>query len=220
MKEKTITQLKLGVLGGGQLGKMLSIAAAPLSIDIELMESETGMLEKGVACKRHFGDLSDYNQVLEFGKTKDIVTIEKEDVNVEALRALKESGIKVCPDPESLAIIQDKYKQKCFYKENGFATPKFYNISKTALIEKVLKGEQSLPFVLKHRTSGYDGKGVAIIRTKEDLDPLPEKDYMVEVFVKIQKELSVIGARNAKGQIELYEVTEPFADPSGFLMTS
>jgi 5-(carboxyamino)imidazole ribonucleotide synthase len=219
MRNKEITNIKSGVLGAGQLGKMLSVAAAPWSIDIELMDHEKSALDKGVACNIHYGDVKDYDQVVEFGKDKDIVTVEKEDVNVDALQTLKESGVKVCPDPESLRIIQDKYKQKQFYKENDFNTPAFYNINKNDLIAKINANEQSLPFVLKFRTCGYDGKGVLIIRDVKELEPLDNIDYLVEDFIDIKKELSIIAARNGNGEVVLYDISEPVAS-DGFLMKS
>jgi len=148
------------------------------------------------------------------------LTIEIEKVNIEALQKLKDSGVKVCPDPASLRIIQDKLEQKMFYKERGFETTEFYNANIPDLLKKIKSGDQSFPFVLKFRKDGYDGKGVMIIREEADLANLPDQDYLIEEFVDIQKEISVIAARNANGEIQCFDITEPVADSSGFLMTS
>lgn len=206
---------KVGILGGGQLGKMLSTAAAPWSLSLKMLD-QTPETEGNSQVFR--GNPTNYDDVMEFGKDKDIVTIEKEDVNTDALIQLQKDGVEVYPKPESLKIIQDKYIQKCFYRDNNFKTSGFYNIEKNELIEKVQSGEQKFPFILKHRTAGYDGKGVALIKDIKELDELSDGDYLVEELINIKQELSIIVARNTKGEMACYDAIGIETSKEGFLM--
>ena len=215
---KSSLDMKIGVLGGGQLGKMILTAAAPLSLNISIMENASVSPASPYVKKYVKGDLLNYEDVIAFGSDKDVLTIEIENVNVDALKALEERGVQVHPFPKSLEIIQDKGLQKQFYDDNGFKTAKFECLTKERLVNKIDSEEIKFPFVLKTRRAGYDGNGVAVIRTLNDLDDYPEASYLIEEKVDLKVELSVIAARNKKGEIKVYDVVEVGTVQGSFLM--
>ena len=185
----------IGILGFGQLGKMLLQAADKWSLKIKVLES--------------VADLRNYDAVYQFGKDCDVVTIEVEDVNVEALFALQEKGVKVHPNPAALQLIKDKGLQKSFFAKKGVPTSNFVVFpSKSELLQAVNEGKVHLPFVQKRTTGGYDGKGVQVLRKAEDLLLLFEGPSVVEDLVAIDKEIAVIVARNEQNQVVVYEPVE------------
>lgn len=198
--------MKIGILGGGQLGRMLIQNA--LKYDDEWYTLDPA---KDAPCANisYFtqGDFNDYRTVLEFGKDKDVVSIEIEHINVEALSELENQGVKVMPSPAIIKIIQQKILQKEFYKQNGIPTPDFQNIQNKSELNL------PLPFVQKMNTGGYDGKGVQILRTEDDLKKLWDAPSVIESLVDIDKELSVIVAKNEDGEVKTFPVTEMVADP-------
>ncbi|MCH2197473.1 MAG: 5-(carboxyamino)imidazole ribonucleotide synthase [Flavobacteriales bacterium] len=199
---------KLGILGGGQLGRMLIQEAASLDVQIHVLDPTPDAPCAELANSFTCGEFRDYDTVMKFGADKDLITIEIEDVNTQALKDLQAQGLKVCPDPTHLEIIKDKGIQKQFYADHNIATSDF------RLIEsgKELTADD-LPCVLKARTGGYDGKGVAVLRSADDLAKAFDGPCVVEDLVDIEKELSVIIARNEQGETKAFPVVELVFDP-------
>lgn len=208
---------KIGILGGGQLGKMLCQAGSRLGLNLHVMEKDESFPAWEVCANFVKGDITAYDDVLEFGKNMDIITIEIENVNVEALETLEKMGKKVYPSPSSLNIIRDKGKQKIFYEGMGFPTSEFtvYK-SKEAIRNDIDAGVLAFPFVQKLRTEGYDGRGVQVVRSTSD--PLFESESIVESLVDINKEIAVIVARNPSGQCVTYPVVEMNFHPEANLV--
>ena len=200
---------KLGILGGGQLGKMMLYNTRKFDINTSVLDPNNEGPSR-LACN-HFvqGDLMDFETVFNFGKKVDTLTIEIENVNVEALKALEKEGVKVYPDSKTLATIQNKAEQKRFYIKHQLPTAAFkaYN-NKSTLEKAVSENVQSLPFVWKSARFGYDGNGVKIIRKHSDLDQLPNGECIAEDLIPFKNELAVIVARNPKGEIKSYPVVE------------
>lgn len=196
----------LGILGGGQLGKMLLHAAQPWDIQTRVLDPDPEAPCKHLCHYFETGNLMDYDTVYRFGKACDVLTIEIEHVNTDALKQLKAEGITVHPDPDALAIIQDKGKQKIFFKHQGIPTSDFGLYQHAEHVkETVAQGLIRYPFVQKTRTAGYDGKGVSIIHNENDLSKLLDGPCIVEDYVPLQGELAVIVARNEQGEVVCYE---------------
>ena len=208
--------LRIGVLGGGQLGLMMIQASVDLDLRVEVMDPS----EKAPCAKftHRFvtGDLNDAEAVYQFGKELDIVTIEIEHVSVEGLRKLEQSGVKVIPKPDHIALIQDKGLQKQFFDDKNIPTSDFILIEAGGNISSL-----GLPIVQKLRTGGYDGRGVQILKTPADI---VEKGFseacVLEKAVDIDKELGVIVARNSSGQTSIFPVVESVFDPKVNLVSS
>jgi 5-(carboxyamino)imidazole ribonucleotide synthase len=215
---------KIGVLGGGQLGKMLLEAAVPLSLDVSILDKQKDFPAGPHTNKFTEGDFTNYDDVVAFGRDKDIVTIEIEAVNEDALRTLEAQGVKVYPQPAALKIIKDKGIQKQFYQDNGFATSKFKLFDNSEAIKTaILDGKITIPFVQKSRKDGYDGKGVFVVKSISDLANLLPGPALVEDLVDINKELAVIVSRNPDGEVKCFPVVEmefhPVANLVEFLFT-
>jgi 5-(carboxyamino)imidazole ribonucleotide synthase len=208
--------LRIGVLGGGQLGLMMIQAAVDLDLRVEVMDPS----EKAPCAKftHRFitGDLNDAKSVYQFGKNLDIITIEIEHVSVEGLRKLEKSGVKIIPKPDHIALIQDKGLQKQFFEDNNIPTSDFILIEAGGNISSL-----GLPIVQKLRTGGYDGRGVQILKTTADIveKGFPEASVL-EKAVDIDKELGVIVARNSSGQTSIFPVVESVFDPKVNLVSS
>ena len=203
------TDFTLGILGGGQLGKML--LSETLKYDIRtIVLDPSAEAPARFGCHAFFqGDLMDYDTVYQFGKEADLLTFEIENVNVDALERLEQEGVKVYPTPASLRIIQDKGAQKAFYKAHGIPTaPCEAFDSPTLLAAAVAEGRWTYPFVWKSTRFGYDGNGVKIVRNLQDLHALPEGPCIAEQCAQIDKELAVIVARSPKGEVVTYPVVE------------
>ena len=200
---------KLGILGGGQLGKMMLYNTRKFDINTSVLDPNNEAPSR-LACN-HFvqGDLMDFETVFNFGKKVDTLTIEIENVNVEALKALEKEGVKVYPDSKTLATIQNKAEQKRFYTKHQLPTAAFkaYN-NKSTLEKAVSENVQSLPFVWKSTRFGYDGNGVKIIRKHSDIDQLPNGECIAEDLIPFKNELAVIVARNPNGEVKSYPVVE------------
>ncbi len=200
---------KIGILGGGQLGKMLCQAASPLHLDMYILEKNESFPAFPSAPNYRLGDFTDYDDVMKFGKEVDILSIEIEKVNLEALVELETEEKTVIPSSDVVRVIRDKGLQKNFYKDNGFPTSAFSLYEdKQAVWRAILHGEIEYPFVQKARRDGYDGRGVAIIRNENDLPELMNTACVVEDLVDIEKELSVIVARNREGDITTFPMVE------------
>ena len=203
------SQHKVGILGGGQLGKMLLYTTRKFDIQTYVLDPNPEAPSK-IACDAFFvGDLMDYETVFEFGKKVDTLTIEIENVNVSALRALEHEGVNVYPAADTLAIIQNKAKQKLFYSEHGLPTASFTRYTNSEELTTAIENEaQTLPFVWKSAQFGYDGKGVKVIRTLSDMKALPNVECIAEDLVPFKKELAVTVARSPQGEIRAYPVVE------------
>lgn len=203
------SNFKLGILGGGQLGKMILYETRKFDIRTHVLDPSAEAPCR-IACN-HFqqGDLLDFDTVVNFGRQVDLLTFEIESVNVDALEQLEEEGKKVYPSSKTLRKIQDKAVQKEFYARNTIPTAPFQRFrTKEDLMGAVDKGTLQLPFVWKSATGGYDGKGVAVIRKQEDLNDLPGTSCIAEDLVPFKNELAVIVARNPSGEVRTYPVVE------------
>ncbi len=201
---------KIGILGGGQLGKMLALAAANRDLPIWSLDKSKDFPAGPFSTKFIEGDFKNYNDVYNFGKQVDVLTIEIEHVNVDALLQLEKEGVKIHPSPRALNIIKDKGLQKQFYKDNDLPTSDFtFYDGAEAIRTAVESGDLSLPFVQKSRGGGYDGKGVAVIKTQSDLaEKLLPVPSITEPLVDIDKELAVVAARNEDGEIKTFPTVE------------
>src|SRR5690554_2907436 len=196
---------KLGVLGGGQLGRMLIQSAMNYDIHVYVMDSSKTAPSAKLAYEFTEGNIQSYEDVIAFGKDKDVITVEIEHVNVDALEELESRGIKVFPQPKILRLIQDKGHQKEFYKANHIPTAPFYLINEKTEVERFA---DQLPFVQKMRKGGYDGKGVITIHSTADFSSAFEGPSLIEKKVNFKKELSVLVARNEHGEIKTFPVVE------------
>ena len=203
------SQHKVGILGGGQLGKMLLYATRKFDIHTCVLDPNSEAPCK-IACDEFFvGDLMDFDTVFEFGKKVDTLTIEIENVNVEALKALEKEGVNIFPSAETLAIIQNKAKQKLFYVDHDLPTAAFTRYAYKDELKRAIEHDvQPLPFVWKSAQFGYDGKGVKIVRSLSDLEELPNVECIAETLVPFKKELAVTVARSPRGEVRAYPVVE------------
>ena len=203
------TSKTIGILGGGQLGKMLLYDTRKWDIKTKVLDNNPNAPAKLSCDEFHVGDLMDYQTVLNFAKNIDVLTIEIENVNVKALEEIEKKGIKVYPQPNVLAIIQNKLKQKKFYKENKIPTAPFREFKSIKSIkEQIIHGNLCFPFVWKSNSMGYDGFGVKIIKSNRDIEELNDTPGFIEDLIEIKKELSVIICRNSKGEIKNFPVVE------------
>ena len=197
------SDFKLGILGGGQLGKMLLYTTRRWDVQTFVLDPSSEAPSR-FACN-HFvqGDLKDFETVYQFGKKVDVLTIEIEHVNVEALKKLKSEGVKVYPEPEALEIIGNKCLQKSHYADHQIATAPFQNFKSTSDAKKATR---SFPCVWKSATGGYDGKGVKILKSIEDFNELPNVPCLIEELINFEKELAVIVASSVSGKQKSYPV--------------
>jgi 5-(carboxyamino)imidazole ribonucleotide synthase len=203
------SDFKLGILGGGQLGKMLLTETRKFDITTFVLDPSNEAPAQYGATKFFVGSLLDYETVYQFGKMCDTITIEIENVNLDALEKLEEEGHIVFPSPKTLRLIQNKGKQKDFYVENNIPTSNHQRFVDLYDLKKALeKDELEFPFVWKCAQFGYDGNGVKICRSTMDLLHLPEVECIAEEMVPFKNELAVIVARNANGEVKTYPVVE------------
>ena len=195
----------LGVLGGGQLGRMLIQSAIDFNIDVHVLDPDKNAPCQHLARQFSVGALTNADTVYHFGKQCDLLTIEIENVNTEALEKLQEEGIPVFPQPKIIRLIQDKRAQKQFYKENNIPTAGFVL---TESKQDLYALEDMLPAVQKLGKAGYDGRGVQVIRSKAEFDKGFDAPGLLERFVDFDKEISVIVARNKAGEIQHFPVVE------------
>lgn len=200
---------KLGILGGGQLGKMMLNDTRKFDIYTCVLDPSNEAPCK-IACNEFYqGDLMDFETVLNFGKKVDVLTIEIENVNVDALEKLEKEGIQVYPSSKTLRTIQNKAKQKLFYVDHNLPTAPFSRYAyKDEILTAIEHESLDFPFVWKSAKFGYDGNGVKIIRTHSDLDDLPNVECITEKLIPFKNELSVIVARNVEGKVKVFPVVE------------
>lgn len=196
---------RIGILGGGQLGRMTLQEAYNLNLHIDILDPSENAPCKTLANEFVQGDFKDYDTVFKFGRDKDVVSIEFEDVNSDALLDLEKAGVKVFPQAQVLKIIQDKGLQKAFYARHGIPTSPFELVHST---EEIKNSQLNFPVFQKLRTSGYDGYGVQKLSSKSNLDMAFDAPSVLEEAVDLEKELAVIVARNESGEIKHFPLVE------------
>jgi 5-(carboxyamino)imidazole ribonucleotide synthase len=203
------SDFKLGILGGGQLGKMMLYNTRKFDIQTYVLDPSDEAPSK-MACNNFTtGDLMDFDTVYNFGKQVNVLTFEIENVNVDALEKLEKEGVKVYPSSKNLRVIQNKAKQKLFYLDNNLPTSEFSRFAYASEIEDaVLNGGLKFPFVWKSAQFGYDGTGVKVVRSLTDLKGLPAGECITEALIDFKNELAVIVARNPDGEVKTYPVVE------------
>ncbi|MBD0830721.1 5-(carboxyamino)imidazole ribonucleotide synthase [Aestuariibaculum sediminum] len=203
------SNFKLGILGGGQLGKMLLNDTRKFDIYTCVLDASNEAPCKIASNEFHLGDLMDFDAVYNFGKQVDVLTIEIENVNVDALETLEKEGVKVYPASKTLRTIQNKARQKLFYIDNNLPTSPFKRFAYTSEIKEAINhGSLTLPFVWKSAQFGYDGQGVKIVKTVSDLEGLPNVECIAEALVPFKNELAVIVARTPSGESKNFPVVE------------
>ncbi len=196
---------RLGMVGGGQLGRMFIQSAISFDVHVHALDPDPNAPCKDIAHSFTVGSLHDFDTLYAFGCDKDVITVEIENVCIEALEKLENEGVRIFPQPRVLRIIRDKGIQKEFYKAHGIPSADF-QLFTTA--EEIIVAEITAPFVQKLRTGGYDGRGVQLIKRPEDFAQLFHAPSIVEQLIPFQKELSVIVARNEKGEIRTFPAVE------------
>ena len=205
---------RIGIIGGGQLGKMILDETNKMGIPVSILDPSSDSPCSNLSNNFIQGDFKDYDTILNFGLEHDIISYEIEHINVDALDELIKRGVKVWPSPKILRIIQDKNKQKSFFKKNNFPTSNFsYFKSKNELLDFHKKSNVNFPCVWKKTKFGYDGFGVKILKNEDDLFDLPDYEMIIEDLVAFKKELSVIVAMNKNGELKTYETVEMEFNP-------
>lgn len=202
---KQISDLKLGILGGGQLGRMLIQQAINYNLTTLVLDPDPDAPCKDLCKTFENGSITDFDTVYNFGKKADIITIEIEKVNIEALEQLEKEGKKVFPQSRVIRLIQDKGVQKQFFKENDIPTAPFQVVTGK---EDLRQSSFNYPYVIKLRKDGYDGRGVMVINSDHDAKNAFDAPCIIEQYVEFEKEIAVIVARNQKGDVETFPMVE------------
>lgn len=202
---KQISELKLGILGGGQLGRMLIQEAINYNSTTLVLDPDPDAPCKHIANGFECGSITDFDTVYQFGKKADILTIEIEKVNIDALEQLEKEGKLVFPQSRVIRLIQDKGVQKQFFKENNIPTAAFQLVSSRNDLKNSPFG---FPYMLKQRRDGYDGRGVMKINDQEDLINAFDSPSLIEELIDFDKEIAVIVSRNANGDMNTFPVVE------------
>lgn len=202
---KQISDSKLGILGGGQLGRMLIQEAINYNLTTLVLDPDTDAPCKHIANYFECGSITDYDTVYKFGKKADVITIEIEKVNIDALEQLEKEGKLVFPQSRVIRLIQDKGVQKQFFKENDIPTAPF-QLANTR--EDMINSHIPFPYMLKQRRDGYDGKGVMRINTAADLEDAFDSHCLIEEIVDFEKEIAVIVSRNTNGEVKTFPMVE------------
>ena len=209
MKNYFSSDFKLGILGGGQLGKMLLAETQKLDIHTSVLDNNKNAPCAEICNKFVTGNLLDFDAVYNFGKTVDVLTIEIENINLDALDKLENEGLTIYPKPSTLRVIQSKARQKNFYLDNNIPTAEFSHYAYLEELNHSLENNIiEFPFVWKAARFGYDGTGVKIIRHIKDLENLPAVECITEKLIPFKNELAVIVARNTDGEVKTYPVVE------------
>ncbi|MDF2479055.1 MAG: 5-(carboxyamino)imidazole ribonucleotide synthase [Sphingobacterium sp.] len=208
-------ELQLGILGGGQLGRMLIQEAINYNVNVHVLDPDKNAPCRKLCNKFECGSLSDFETVYNFGKDLDLITIEIEKVNVDALEKLEEEGVIVYPQSRIIRLIQDKGLQKQFFKQNDIPTSTFQLISTK---DNLTNASLNLPYIQKLRKDGYDGKGVKKILTEADILDAFEEPSLIEEWVDFEKEIAVIVARNDRGDVSTFPMVEMEFNPQANLV--
>ena len=207
--------LRLGILGGGQLGRMLIQQAINYNVTVKILDPDREAPCRKLCDEFVVGSLNDYETVYNFGKKVDLLTIEIEKVNVDALDQLEKEGVLVYPQPRIIRLIQDKGVQKQFFKENDIPTAEFQIISSA---EQLKQSTIPFPYIQKLRRDGYDGKGVYKVVDESYLDKAFTEPSLIERWIDFEKEIAVIVARNEKGDVETFPMVEMEFNPEANLV--
>lgn len=202
--------MKVGILGGGQLGRMLLQAAANYPVEVHVLENSDDCPAANLCHHFQKGDFKNTDDVFEFGKNLDAVAIEIEAVSTEGLKRLRDHGVQTYPSPEALATIKNKVLQKQFYHNHSIPTPEFV-ITHSA--SEVKEHPELFPAVHKVATGGYDGRGVQVLTDPKEWEKAFNTEAVLERKVEISKEISIIIAINAKGETAIYPPSEMIFDP-------
>ena len=209
MKNYFSSDFKLGILGGGQLGRMLLAETQKFDIHTAVLESNKNAPCAAICNEFVLGDLLDFEAVYNFGKKVDLLTIEIENINLDALDRLEAEGVKIFPKPKDLRIIQSKARQKKFYLEHHIPTAAFHHFEDLDELRHSFENiDITFPFVWKAARFGYDGNGVKIVRNSTDLNSLPNEECIIEELIPFKNELAVIVAKNEGGETKTYPVVE------------
>lgn len=207
--------LKLGILGGGQLGRMLIQQAINYNVTVKVLDPDREAPCRKLCDEFVVGSLGDYETVYNFGKKVDLLTIEIEKVNVDALEALEKEGVQVYPQPRIIRLIQDKALQKQFFKENDIPTAEFQVISS---LQQLRESHIPFPYIQKLRRDGYDGRGVYKVMDESYLAKAFTEPSLIERLVDFEKEIAVIVARNENGEIKAFPMVEMEFNPEANLV--
>ena len=219
MKQFFSSDFKLGILGGGQLGKMLLQVTNSWGVNVAVLDPNDHCPSASICSEFTQGDFTNYDDVMEFGKKASVLTIEIENVNTDALEELEKSGKIIHPSPAVIKTIQDKGLQKEFYRDNNIPTSDFQRFNNADEVKTAYQnGDLTIPFVQKSCREGYDGKGVKVVNSPQDLEELLNGNCIVETLVPIKKELSVIVARNGNGEVHCFPPTEMEFNPKANLV--
>ena len=205
MTKVTGDTFRLGILGGGQLGRMFIQEAANFDVQVHILDESSNGPAGQLATSFTKGDITNYEDVFNFGKSLDLLTVEIENVNIKALFDLEKIGLKVFPQPHVLSTIKDKGTQKEFYRKHNLPTSEFQFLDENTPISEL---EKRIPFVQKLRTGGYDGRGVQLIKNNDDLLNAFTEPSIAEDLIDFEKELSVIVARNERGETAVFPTVE------------
>ncbi len=202
-------EIKIGILGGGQLGKMLLDVARRYDLYTRVLDPSADA-PCAIGCKEFVqGSFHDYDTVMAFGADCDVLTIEIESVNTSALKELQAKGKKVFPQPEIVELIQNKVLQKQFYDDNKIPTAPWFGFkNKAEMKKKIEKHSFHLPFVWKAATGGYDGRGVMVVRNMNELEKIPDIPGLIEELAAIEHEIALVGARNQAGEVRAFPPVE------------
>ncbi|WP_440134443.1 5-(carboxyamino)imidazole ribonucleotide synthase [Chitinophaga sancti] len=209
--------LKIGILGGGQLGSMLLRYAIDFGLSVSVMDKDAN-----APCARYTssftnGDQKSFDDVIAFGKDKDVITIEMEAVNIDALRELEKQGKKVFPTPDTIQVIQDKYTQKQFLQSHHIPVVPGVPVAGKKELHEVA---DKLPGCLKKRRDGYDGYGVMVLKTSADIEKAFDQPCVLEELVDIKHEIAVIVGRNEYGDVQCYDPVMMVFSEEKFILES
>jgi len=207
--------MQLGILGGGQLGRMLIQEAMNYNVSIHVLDPDRNAPCRKLCNRFACGPLDDFEAVYQFGKELDMLTIEIEKVNVDALEKLEREGVMVYPQSRVIRLIQDKGLQKQFFKQHGIPTAAFQLVSGR---DGLRRTHIAMPYVQKLRRDGYDGRGVRMVRSAEDIESAFDAPSLVEELVGFEKEIAVIAARNDRGEIATFPLVEMAFNPEANLV--
>jgi len=210
MAKEFYSDLRLGILGGGQLGRMLIQEAINFNVSVSVLDPDANAPCRKLCDYFEVGALDDFDTVYKFGKRVDLLTIEIEKVNVDALEKLEEEGVVVYPQARIIRLIQDKGLQKEFFKQNDIPTAPFQLISSK---EDLKATHFKLPYIQKLRRDGYDGRGVMKVMSESDVDNAFEAPSLIEKWVDFEMEIGVIVARNENGEVKAFPVVEMEFNP-------
>ena len=211
--------IKLGIIAGGQLGKMLIQEASKWDIDTFVLDNDEHCPAGAIASEFIKGSMHAFDDVYAFGEKVDLLTYEIEHINIAALKKLKSEGLTIFPDPDVLELIQDKGLQKQFFQKHNIPTADFTLFKDyESITHSIENGRLRLPFVQKLRKGGYDGRGVAVIKSFEDIAGILKGASVIEDKIEIKKEIAVIVARNPQGEINCFPVVEMIFDASANLV--